>query len=418
MKIDLFRNALWEIKLMLNQDSSQEGKAGSFALRASNRSSAKKASLMGRPTRLKALVVKEFLQMWQDPSSLLIGIGLPLLLMFTYGYGVSLDLNHLRIGLVLQDNSPQANSFAEALTFSPYFDVTLARDPRELADDLTSGKIRGYVVIPSYFTKWLHSSSKKAPIQVIADGSETNTANFVQNYVLGAWQNWLKIQRITERSKQLSLVEALPRFWYNEQLESRNFLLPGSIAIIMTLIGTLLTALVISREWERGTMEALMSTPVSIVEILIGKLIPYFLLGMCSMIMCFCITVFYYGVPFRGSFWLLCLVTATFLMVSLGIGLFISTSARNQFAASQAALTAAFYPAFMLSGFIFEINSMPLPIRFITNFLPPRYYVSSLQTLFMVGDVWSLLSYNMLIMSLMSLVVFLATARRTVKRLD
>jgi ABC-2 type transport system permease protein len=368
--------------------------------------------------RLKALVIKEFLQMIRDPSSLLIGIALPLLLMFIYGFGVSLDLNHLRIGLVLEETTPDAMSFAESFIASPYFEVKIVRDRRELLEDLLSGAIRGYVVIPSYFSEFRKRKATIAPIQVIADASETNTANFVQNYVAGAWQVWLKQQQLTNHLKGLPLINIQPRFWYNEELKSRNFLIPGSIAIIMALIGTLLTALVVSREWERGSMEALMSTPVTIEEILLGKFIPYFVLGMGSMTLSVVIAVFFYDVPLRGSFLVLALVSSAFLLAALGIGLLISTLARNQITASQIAIVAAFLPAFMLSGFIFEIASMPLPIRVVTYLLPARYFVSALQTLFLVGNVWSLIIYNFSAMLLFGLIICTITVRRTVKRLD
>lgn len=368
--------------------------------------------------RLKALIIKEFFQIVRDPSSILISVGLPALLMFIYGFGVSLDLDHLRIGVVMEDTSPTARSFVESLQDSRFFDLKIVRDRRELTDDILSGRIRGMVVIPSYFSTFWKQSFHKAPIQVIADGSETNTANFVQNYVQGAWQIWLQQQNQSNELKGLPLIKVQPRFWYNEELHSRNFLIPGSLAIIMTLIGTLLTALVVSREWERGTMEALMSTPVNIFELILGKLIPYFILGMGSMFMCFFIAVFLYSVPFRGSFLLLGLISSVFLFSALALGLLISTIARNQFAAAQAAMVSAFLPAFMLSGFIFEIASMPLPIRLVTAVLPARYFVSSLQTLFLVGDVWSLLLFNLMCMLVIGIFLTAVTLRRTVKRLD
>lgn len=368
--------------------------------------------------RLRALIIKEFYQMVRDPSSFLIGIALPCLLMFLYGVGVSLDLNHLTLGLVLEDTAPDAISFAESLTNSRFLDVKVGRDRREMTYDILSGRLRGFVVVPSYFSEFRKRQESVAPIQVIADGSETNTANFVLNYVQAAWLGWLNQEKMMREIQALPLVTIQPRFWYNEQLESRNFLIPGSMALIMTLIGTLLTALVVSREWERGTMEALMSTPVRIVEILIGKLVPYFILGMCSMVMCVAIATIIYEVPFRGSFLTLMAVSAIFLFSALGLGLFISTAAKNQFAAAQAAMTAAFLPAFMLSGFIFEISSMPPLIRALTHILPARYFVSSLQTLFLAGDVWSLVLYNGGVMLLMGLFIFALTARKTVKRLD
>lgn len=373
----------------------------------------------GRLRRLKALIIKEFYQMIRDPSSILISILLPLILLFIYGYGVSLDLNHLRIGLVMEDTSPDARSFAQSLIDSRFFDVRLSRNRSDFDHDITSGKIRGIVVIPSYFSQFRgRPEDNLAPIQVIADGSEPNTASFVQNYVQGAWQSWLQQEGFSSHLTDLPLIQTQPRYWWNEQLESRNFLLPGSLAIIMTLIGTLLTALVVAREWERGTMEALMSTPVTITEILVGKLIPYFILGMISMTMCGLITTLYYGVPLRGSIWLLGVVASCFLFTALSIGLFISSLAKNQFVAAQISIITSFLPAFMLSGFVFEISSMPTPIRLLTYLFPPRYFVSSLQTLFLVGDVPKLMIANIIPMLTIGLVMVSLTALKTVKRLD
>lgn len=368
--------------------------------------------------RVKALIYKEFTQMLRDPSSLLIGFGLPLLLMFIYGFGVSLDLQHLNIGLVLEDTTAETESFVQSLTASRYFNVKIVRDRRELTHDILSGAIRGFVVIPAYFTAFEKRKEMIAPIQVITDGSETNTANFVQNYVRGAWEVWKKQQLLDKGLKEPAGVTPIPRFWYNEQLESRNFLIPGSIAIIMALIGTLLTALVVAREWERGTMEALMSTPVHIFEIIIGKVIPYFVLGMAAMGLSVWIAIYFYHVPFRGSFLLLALTSGAFLLVSLEIGLWISTMTRNQFAASQAALVLAFMPAFMLSGFLFEIASMPRFIQLLTYLMPARYFVSSLQTLFLTGNIWSLIMYNILAMLCFGIIMFFAISRNTIKRLD
>lgn len=368
--------------------------------------------------RLRALIIKEFLQIIRDPSSLLISVVLPMILLFLYGYGVSLDADHIKIGLVLEDTAPDAQSFAKALTDSPYFSVTIGRHRKEFDELIVSGKIRGIVVIPEYFSQFRSKPNRIAPIQVIADGSEPNTASFVQNYVASAWQNWLQQEHISNDLKGLPLVRPQIRFWYNEELESRNFLIPGSLAIIMTLIGTLLTALVVSREWERGTMESLMATPVTITELLMGKLIPYFALGMISMTLCVAFSVFFYHIPLRGSPLLLLGVGAVFLFTALGQGLLISTIARNQFVAAQASMVASFLPAFILSGFIFEIASMPAPIRAFTTIIPARYFVSSLQTLFLVGNVWELILINLIPMIIVGAIFYTITARKTVKRLD
>jgi ABC-2 type transport system permease protein len=368
--------------------------------------------------RLHALVVKECVQISRDISAFLISVVLPLLLVFIYGYGVSLDLDHLRMGLVLEDTSPLARTFAESLTDSRYFECHIARDIRELDDEIIAGDIRGIVVVPSYFTQYYNRKGTVAPIQVIADGSETNTANFAINYVRGAFANWLTQQTISTGGTEKPVLNPQPRYWYNEELESRYFLLPGSLAIIMTLIGSLLTALVVAREWERGTMESMISTPVSRLELVIGKIIPYFGLGLISLTLCMLVTVFLLGVPFRGSYWLFYLSSSVFLFCSLTFGLMVSTIAKNQVIAYQIALFTAFLPAYMLSGFLFEIDSMPEWVQILTDFLYFKYYVQSLQTIFLVGNIWRLIFLNMVPMLLMSALFFAITLRKTAKRLD
>lgn len=373
----------------------------------------------GKMRRMRALVVKEFVQIFRDPSSIMITVILPLLLVFLYGSGVSLDLDHLRVGLVMEDTSPDAQQFAASLQGSRYFDVKIAREREPLVEDMIRGKIRGMFVIPSYFTQFRNRPDTVAPIQVIADGSETNTANFVQNYAEGVFQNW-RVQEAFSNgiSPDKPVISMQPRFWYNEPLESRYFLLSGSLAIIMTLTGALLTALVVAREWERGTMEALMSTTASIRELIIAKMIPYFVLGMISMAICVFLSTVVYGVPFRGSYLALALVSAVFLFCSLGLGLMISTLTKNQVFAYQITLIVAFLPAYILSGFLFEINSMPQWIQILTYIIPAKYFVQSLQTLFLVGDVWPLFLYDMIPIFGIGVLFFLITSLKTVKRLD
>lgn len=368
--------------------------------------------------RMAALIRKESIQILRDPSAILIAVVLPILLLFLYGTGVSLDLTHLRIGLVLEDTSPDAQSFAKSLVDSPYFDVKIVRDRRELLADLDRGHIRGFVTIPSYFSEFRFREDAIAPIQVIGDGSEPNTANFVQYYVQGAFENWLQQEAISSDLTGLPLIKAAPRFWYNETLESRYFLLSGSLAIIMTLIGTLLTALVVSREWERGTMESLISTPVGKWEIIGGKTIPYFFLGMLSMAICVFVSTTIYGLPFRGSLLPLLLVSSCFLLCSLETGLLISLLSKIQIVSSQVSIIIGFLPAYMLSGFLFEIASMPSWIQTLTYFLPARYFVECLQSLFLVGNVWTLLWKNMAVMLLISAILFVLISKNVAKRLD
>ncbi|MBY0529781.1 MAG: ABC transporter permease [Rhabdochlamydiaceae bacterium] len=372
----------------------------------------------GSYRRLTALIIKEIYQIIRDPSTIMISVILPLLLLFLYGYGVSLDLDHLKIGLVMEDTAPDAQSLAKSFTDSRYFDVKITRDRRELLPDIERGKIRGFVVIPSYFSDFRNRPDKIAPIQAIADGSETNTANFFQYYVQGTFGNWLTQEAISSNLQGLPRIEIQPRVWYNEQLQSRYFLLSGALAIIMTLIGTLLTALVVSREWERGTMEAMIATPVTPMELIAGKVIPYFVLGMLSMAICVFVTVFIFGLPFEGSLFVLSLITSAFLCSALGLGLYISTVSKSQTLSYQLAVVTGFLPAFILSGFLFEIFSMPSWIQFLTHFIPARYFVQCLQTLFLVGNVWPLILWNVLFMLLIGLLFFALTRHKTIKRLE
>ncbi|WP_119459546.1 ABC transporter permease [Rhodospirillaceae bacterium SYSU D60014] len=369
--------------------------------------------------RIRALIVKEGLQIVRDPSSIMIAFVLPVILLFLFGYGVSLDANRVKVGLVMQDTSPVARSLASAFIHSPFFDARVDHALAPFEADLVASRIRGIVVIPPDFAERYQAGDDTAPIQVIADGSQPNTASFVQNYAQGVWSTWLRQQAVQMgRSAEGGGLVLEARFWFNPELTSRNFLVPGSVAIIMTMIGTLLTALVIAREWERGTMEAMMATPVSVGELLVGKIVPYFLLGLAAMALCTGVAVLLFGVPFRGSMLALLAISAAFLCPALGQGLLISAVAKNQFVASQIALFTGFLPAMLLSGFIFEIGSMPTVIRWITVIVPARYFVSSLQTVFLAGDIWSLLLPSIAVMLAIGAGFFLLAARNTRKRID
>lgn len=369
----------------------------------------------GRGRRFAALLVKETIQIVRDPSSILIAFVLPLILLFLFGYGVSLDANVVRIGVAVETASEPSQSLAAAFRASRFFAVTDARDRRELEPLLVAGGIRGIIVIPAAFGEEAELGPNATRIQVITDGSEPNTAKFVENYAQGVWSNWAAAQG---GSGSMQAVSLEPRFWFNPELRSRYFLVPGVIAIVMTLVGTLLTALVVAREWERGTMEAMMATPISTTEMILGKLIPYFVLGLGAMAMCTTIGVFLFGVPLRGSILALVLISAAFLVPALGQGLLISSATKNQFVASQAALLSGFLPAFLLSGFIFEIGSMPKIIQLITYIVPARYLIPSLQTVFLAGDIWPLLLGNIAAMLGIGAVFLVLTARSTRKSLE
>jgi ABC-2 type transport system permease protein len=375
----------------------------------------------GSLRRVMGLVRKESLQIARDPSSYLIAGLLPLVLLFLFGYGVSLDLRRVELGLVVEHETPEADSLVAAFRNSPYFRVHLSRHRRAFEDDLVAGRLKGVVVLASDFGDRL-GAGNTAPVQVIVDGSEPNTAGLVTYYVQGVWGTWVGEEAVSRTGLAVrnvtSPITVEPRYWFNPELRSHNFLIPGSIAIIMSLIGTLLTGLVVAREWERGTMEALMATPINRLEFILGKLLPYFVMGMAAMGLASTAAVLLFDVPFRGSVTALVAVSAAFLLAMLPLGLLISTLARNQFAASQAALISAFLPAFELSGFIFEIDSMPLVIRTITWILPARYFVSCLQTLFLAGDVPQVLVPNTLALLVFSAVLFMLLARSTRLRLE
>ena len=375
----------------------------------------------GRLRRIIALTRKETLQIIRDPSSYMIAVVLPLLLLFIFGYGVSLDLRNIPVGLVIEQSSPEADSLVASFRNSRFFTIRIAHNRSEVEVDLVSGRLKAIVVLAADFAKRL-GRGESAPVQVIVDGSDPNTAGLAENYVQGVWSNWLQQESISAgglaaRPAAVSRIVAQPRYWFNPQIDSRDFLIPGAVAINMTLIGTLLTSLVVAREWERGTMEALMATPVGVADFLLGKLIPYFVLGMAAMLLSVIMAITVLRVPFRGSAGALLMVSSVFLMAMLPLGLLISTVTKNQFAASQAALMAAFLPAFELSGFIFEIDSMPVPIRLFTRILPARYFVSSLQTLFLAGDVASVLIPDTLALLTIAAVLNFMLIRSTRMRL-
>ncbi len=368
-----------------------------------------------RARRLFALMAKEGRQIVRDPSSILIAFVLPLILLFLFGYGVSLDVTDTRVGVVLETPSPSARELASAFQASRYFDARLGTDRREFADGLARGTLAGIVVIPATFDADLRNRSRAPELQVVVDGTDPNTAALVQGYVQGVVAAWAE-QRALEAGKSATSSGPEQRLWFNPELTSRYFLVPGSVAIVMSLIGTMLTALVVAREWERGTMEALMATPVSSVELLIGKVVPYFGLGMASMGLCTAAAVFIFDVPFRGSVGALFAISAAFLLPALGQGLLISAATKNQFLASQLALLTSFLPTLLLSGFLFEIASMPKAIQWITHIVPARWLIPSLLSVFLAGDIWPMFLRSIAVLTLYGAFFLVLSVRATRKR--
>ncbi|MEP7456570.1 ABC transporter permease [Phyllobacterium sp. SB3] len=351
--------------------------------------------------RFFALLLKETRQILRDPSTALIAFVLPLVLLFLFGYGVNLDTARTRIGLAVEDSSEAAASLAYDFSSSLWFDVRETGSVSGLGDSLVAGDIRGIVVIPDGFGREVAVGGGR--IQIITDGSLPNTASFFAAYAEGTRAAWATRRailqgRLSPGSETVPALSVVHRFWFNPELSSRFFLVPGSIAVVMTMIGTLLTALVVAREWERGTLEGLMATPVGMGEFIATKVVPYFALGLCSMTLCALIAVFVFGVPFRGSPLALLAISSAFLVPALGQGLLISAATKNQFVASQIALLTAFLPTLLLSGFLFEISSMPRPVQIATYIVPARYLIAPLQTVFLAGDDWGLYLPNIAIL--------------------
>lgn len=367
--------------------------------------------------RLRGLLRKELLQILRDPSSIGIAFLLPLILLLLFGYGVSLDARAVPVALVVENPSPEAASFAGAFAASPWFAPSILTDYPAAETALLAGKVKAIVRLRPDFPRQLHKPDGAA-IQVLVNGVDANTARLVEGYLQGVWQSWLG-QRMTEAGMEFKApVMVEQRVWFNPEVRSRNFLVPGLIAIIMTLIGAMLTALVVAREWERGTMEALMATPVTMGEVLLGKLLPNFLLGMGGLGLALAMAVWLFRVPLVGSLWVLFTCSAVFLLVALAMGLLISSLARNQFAAALITLIATFLPAFILSGFIFDIGSMPKAVELFTYLVAARYFVAILHTVFLAGDVWSVILPNLLALGLMAAVFTIVARRLTRKRLD
>lgn len=366
--------------------------------------------------RLWALIIKESYQILRDPSVLLITFVLPPILLFLFAFAVSLDVKDVRVGVVLESDGPEARSLAAAFAATPYLKVTPARHREEVERKLVSGELMAFAVIPADFEARLLEGQGSTAVQIVADASNPNTSTFTAAYMQGAFSGWLQSGRDTVGPEPVIAVKQ--RFWFNPELQSKRTLVPGAIAVVMTMIGTLLTALVMSREWERGTMESLLATPATLGEIIFSKLLPYFLLGAVATVGCAFLAVQVLGVPMVGSFGALMLISAAFLVPALGQGLLISTVSKNQFMAAQLAVMSGYLPSFLLSGFLFEIQSMPWFIQKITYLIPARYYVSSLQTVFLAGDVWPLFLRDIGSMLAVGAVFFGITRLKSKTRLD
>ncbi len=373
--------------------------------------------MINKRMRLRGLVRKEFLQVWRDPSSLAIAFVLPVFLLLLFGYGVSLDAKHVPIGWVIDKSTPETSSFMAAFQHSEYFQTRHYPNMAAAKQAMQYQDINAIIHLREDFSRELFQQDSPA-IQVIINGVDANTARLISGYVQGAWNAWLTHLAEVRGITLSSPVIAKQRIWYNSAVLSKDFLVPGLIAVIMTLIGALLTAMVMAREWERGTLEAMIATPVTVGEVLLGKLIPYYLLGMGGMLLAIGMAVFLFDVPLRGSFWVLLLTGTLFLLLALGMGLLISIVSKNQFVAGQIAIIVTFLPAFILSGFIFDISSMPDAAQFFTYLVGARYFVAILQTVFLAGNIWPVILPNAAALILMGGVFLALAVKKAPKRLE
>ena len=371
--------------------------------------------ISGKAQRVWSLVKKESRQVVRDPSSIAMGIVLPVVLILLFGYGLSLDVTNVPVAVVLEDPSPAATELASSFDLSPYFDAKFMTSMNRAAQLMMARKVDAIVRLRPDFGRRLAVGD--AEVQVLVHGIDANHARIIQGYAQGAINQWAARRSAEGKVMVMGPVTVENRLWFNEANESRYFLVPGLIVLIMTLIGAFLTSLVIAREWERGTLEALFVTPVRPDEILLGKTIPYFVLGMIGLALCLLAAKFLFQVPFRGSVLVLISVSMLYLLVALAIGLLISSVFKSQFVASQIALLVTFLPALMLSGFLFDLRSMPALVRVVSYILPARYYVTLLQTVFLAGDIWSVILPNAAVLAGMAVLFFVLTRRVTRKGL-
>jgi ABC-2 type transport system permease protein len=363
-------------------------------------------------TRFLAVAKKEIVQVLRDSRSLIIVLILPVILVLLFGYGVNLDLKHLPIYVYDRDGSQQSQDLLKRFQASDYFEIVRAVNSyAELNRAIDEGHARMGIVIPWDFSQRLQDG-RPAPVQALVDATDDNTANVIIGYAQAVVQGYssdMQLDWLRKRGQtvQSAAVSVETRTWYNEDLESSAFIIPGVLALVMSVIGAFLTSLTIAREWERGTMEQLISTPVTPVEIMFGKLVPYFAIGMLDVIVCALIALYWFHVPFRGSLVTLLISSAMFMVVVLSMGFFISVIARNQLAASQIALLATFLPAFLLSGFLYAIEQMPVVLQWITRILPARYYVSLLKNIFLKGTPTPLLYADLIPLAVFTVVLAL-----------
>jgi ABC-2 type transport system permease protein len=369
-----------------------------------------------RLRRLKALFRKEWREILRDPLALTIALAGPAFLMVLFGFGVSLDTDRVSVAIVIERATPETRDLAGAFHNASYFRPVFFQE-RSLAEEaLASGKVAGVIVLAGDFPRNVLGDGG-APVQVLVDGVDGRTGAVVASYAEGAVANWLA-QRVQARlGNPIPVAQIESRVWFNPEIKSRNFVAPGIIALIMTITGALLAALVVAREWERGSMEALLATPATPRELLIAKAGSYVVLGLGGMALSLGLAIGVMGVPFRGSFIVLAVTAALFMLTALSVGFLVSSATRNQVAAGRLSLFVGYLPTIMLSGLLFDLNNAPEPIQWISHLVAARYFVAILHTLFLAGDVWAVIVPNLLGMTLITIVLLAGVVRLSRRRL-
>lgn len=371
--------------------------------------------------RILAIARKEFIQIKRDARSLALSLGIPILLLFIFGYGLSLDINHVRTIVWNQDPSSKVTrDFLLNFKYSKYFRIVAYTDNyADIERRIDSGDVLLALVIPKDFSRFLESG-QAAPLQLIVDGSDANTATIAMNYVNAVIQTYnSSILTQTFLAKGISpktQIEARQRVWYNMGMTSTWFIVPGVIAMILMIVSSLVTSLCVAREWERGTMEQLISTPVKAPELIIGKFLPYFCIGFFDLSVGVFLAQVLFGVPFRGNYLTLVVMSSLFLTGALSQGIFISVVARTQLMASQFATLTTLIPTILLSGFIYPIFNMPVFIQMITYLVPARYYISILRELFLKAGGLAVMWDEALFLLLFAGVMFMLAIRRFKKK--
>lgn len=343
-----------------------------------------------RPIRIWAVARKEFIHVFRDPRSLAMAIAIPMLLLVLFGYALKLDVDDVPIVIWDRSESHASREFISRFDGSVYFSIRdYVRSYPELERAVDSMHALAALVIPEDFARRINSG-RSAQVQLIVDGSDSNTATIAIGYadtIAAAYSQDVALREVRRSGARDLLLPAdlRPRTWYNQDMESKNYIIPGLIAVIMMVIAALLTSLTVAREWERGTMEQLISTPVKGSELILGKFIPYFVIGMFDVLMSVLMGEFLFNVPLRGSILLLFAMAAIFLTGALSMGMVISILTRGQLLASQLAMVLTFLPSFLLSDFMYAISNMPKPIQMITHLIPARYFVVLLKGIYLKG---------------------------------